>query len=204
LVDGSHAPGMIELDVGSIGADWYVGNCHKWLGAPKGAAFIVVGASNETEIHPSIISHAYGKGLVEEFAKIGTRDASAWLSVPAAIEAHCRLGGQAMRTRNRQLALAGGRMVAAELGTRMGAPESCFGAMTTVRIPADVEADHQAAAMLREMLWSNNRIDAIIAPVSGTLWLRLCAYVYNQESDFSLVAAALRDAIKAAGWKVRV
>ncbi|MBO6901691.1 MAG: aminotransferase class V-fold PLP-dependent enzyme [Rhizobiaceae bacterium] len=203
LVDGSHAPGMVELDIGKIGADWYVGNCHKWLGAPKGAAFIVAGVGNDVEIHPSIISHAYGKGLVAEFAKIGTRDASAWLSVPFALEAHGRLGGRAMRARNRQLAIAGGRTVAAELGTEIGAHGDCFGAMTTVRVPAAVDADHESAATLREALWSNNRIDAIVAPISGALWLRLCAYAYNQESDFSYVATAVRDAIRSAGWKER-
>ncbi|WP_127522208.1 aminotransferase class V-fold PLP-dependent enzyme [Mesorhizobium sp. Z1-4] len=203
LVDGSHAPGMIEPDIGRVGADWYVGNCHKWMGAPKGAAFIAVGPANETEIHPSIISHAYGKGLVDEFAKIGTRDASAWLSVPFAIEAHGRLGGRAMRARNRQLAIAGGRAVAGELGTEMGAPESCFGAMTTVRIPAGIKADHEAAAKLREALWSDHRIDAIVAPISGALWVRLCAYAYNQDSDFSSVAGAIRDAVKTAGWRER-
>ncbi len=203
LVDGSHAPGMIDLDIGSIGADWYVGNCHKWLGAPKGAAFVSVGVGNETEIHPSIISHAYGRGLAAEFSKIGTRDASAWLSVPAAIEAHGRLGGQTMRSRNRLLALSGARMVAAELGTELGAPESCYGAMTTVRVPATIEADHEAAVTLREALWSNSRVDVIVAPISGALWVRLCAYAYNQESDFSPIAAAIREAVDAYGWKER-
>ena len=102
LIDGAHAPGHIDLDVDAIGADWYVGNGHKWLCAPKGVAFLAASV-DAAEIHPTTISHAYGQGLTAEFAKIGTRDPSPWLCVPDAIDLHRRLGGRALRQRNAAL-----------------------------------------------------------------------------------------------------
>ena len=67
-VDGAHAPGMLTLDVPAIGADWYVGNCHKWLMAPKGSGFLWASRSAQPELHPLVISHGYGRGFSAEFA----------------------------------------------------------------------------------------------------------------------------------------
>ena len=73
LVDGAHAPGMLSLDVSAIGGDWYVGNCHKWLMAPKGSAFLWASRSAQAGLHPPVISHGYG----EVFAPSSTGSAPA-------------------------------------------------------------------------------------------------------------------------------
>src|SRR5215470_18023489 len=67
LIDGAHAPGMISLDAPAVGADWYAGNCHKWLMAPKGSAFLWASASAQAELHPLVISHGLGEGFTAEF-----------------------------------------------------------------------------------------------------------------------------------------
>ena len=72
LVDGAHAPGHVDLDIDTIGADWYVGNGHKWLCAPKGVAFLAAAAhAHGPDIHPTTISHAFGQGLAAESARSG-------------------------------------------------------------------------------------------------------------------------------------
>src|ERR1700730_2016081 len=95
---------MLSLDMPSIGADWYVGNCHKWLMAPKGSGFLWARPERQAELHPVTISHGLGKGFLAEFDWTGTRDPSAFLAVEAAIDFHYRLGGAALRARNTTLA----------------------------------------------------------------------------------------------------
>src|SRR5438128_3036260 len=79
LVDGAHAPGQIALNIPALGADWYAGNCHKWLFAPRGCAFLWSRDARKAMIHPLAISHAYGRGFADEFDWTGTRDFSPWL-----------------------------------------------------------------------------------------------------------------------------
>ena len=104
LVDGAHGPGQVTLDLRSLGADWYVGNCHKWLCAPKGCGFLWAAPERQAGLHPVTISHGFGGGFLAEFDWTGTRDCSAWLSVDAALDFHARLGGAALRARNMALA----------------------------------------------------------------------------------------------------
>lgn len=197
LVDGAHAPGLVDLDVRGIGADWYVGNAHKWLCAPKGAAFLSAGA-DAAEIHPTTISHAYGQGLTAEFGKIGTRDPSAWLCIPDALELHRRLGGRSLRQRNAALARAAGAALAAALGTELGGPAASFAAMVTVRLPGAGDPTWENAGRIRDRLWHQRRIEALVAAVAGRLWLRLSAFAYNDEDDFEGLPEAVH-AVLAAG-----
>jgi isopenicillin-N epimerase len=118
LVDGAHGPGQVTLDLPSLGADWYVGNCHKWLCAAKGSAFLWAAPSRQAGLHPVTISHGFGAGFLAEFDWTGTRDCSAWLSVGAAIDFHARLGGAALRARNVGLAAEGAAGTAAEYRAR--------------------------------------------------------------------------------------
>ena len=196
LVDGAHAPGMLDLDVDAIGADWYVGNCHKWLCAPKGAAFLAVAARPTLPIHPTVISHAYGQGFAVEFDKIGTRDASAWLTVPASIAFHECLGGPALRRRNRDLARFAARRIAADLGGGLpGAPDELFGSMATIRFPCGLAPNRDNAFAIRDRLWNEHRLEAAIMPLSGAFWVRISAAAYNELADYDGLAAALSDAV---------
>lgn len=197
LVDGAHAPGLIELDIEALDATWYAGNCHKWLCSPKGAGFLAVAADPPWEVHPTVISHAYGQGFTAEFDKTGTRDVSAWLTVPEAIALHERLGGAALRARNAALAREAGCATAAELGTELGAPEAMFAAMATIRVPLPpgVVADWPTAGRLRNAIWDAARIEIPAMALDGALWLRLSAQAYNEPADYGDVAKATRAAL---------
>ncbi len=193
LVDGAHAPGMLDLDVGALGADWYVGNCHKWLCAPKGAGFLHAAPHARADLHPTTVSHGYLDGLAAEFDWIGTRDPSSWLSVPAAIDFHEELGGAALRARNHGLATAAAAALAAELGTETGAPAGLFGSMATVRLPTD--GDPGRVGPIGDALWQRHRIEVPVMPLAGRLWLRLSAAAYTDPQDFSGLAEAVRDVL---------
>ena len=92
VIDGAHAPGHLDLDLENLGADYYVGNCHKWLLSPKGAAFLWARREMQPLLAPLIVSwgwHSDRPGpsrFVDEHEWTGTRDPAAYLAVPAAIQ----------------------------------------------------------------------------------------------------------------------
>ena len=94
LIDGAHAPGQIDLDLDSLGADFYTGNCHKWLCAPKGAAFLYARPEMQARLEPLVVSWGFEpepgfagpSPFVDEIEFWGTRDVSPFLSIPAAID----------------------------------------------------------------------------------------------------------------------
>jgi isopenicillin-N epimerase len=186
LIDGAHAPGQIDVDLTAIAADWYAGNCHKWLCAPKGCAFLHVNPTRQADLHPVTISHGYGKGFLAEFDWTGTTDPSRFLAVTEAIAFHRQLGDAALRARNRDLAAAGTACVAQRLNTEAGATGTVACAMGTVRLPvADATPDH-ALAIRARLLEAGT--DAPVHAMDGALWLRLSAFAYNQIDDYERLA----------------
>ena len=93
LIDGAHAPGQIPLNLEAIGADFYTGNCHKWMLCPKGAGFLHARRAVQHLVEPLVVSRAYepekaaadSHPMVDYFTWTGTRDPAAFLSIPAAI-----------------------------------------------------------------------------------------------------------------------
>jgi hypothetical protein len=67
LIDGAHAPGQVTVNVKDIGADFYVGTCHKWLFAPKGSAFLWAPADNQDAVKPVVTALASNAGFVSDF-----------------------------------------------------------------------------------------------------------------------------------------
>ena len=126
---------QVTLDMRALGADWYAGNCHKWLCAPKGSAFLYAAPDRQADLHPVTISHGLGKGFLEEFDWTGTRDPSAWLATDVAIDFHARLGGEALMARNIALAAEATALLARRLNTDAGATGAMAGSMGVVRLP---------------------------------------------------------------------
>ncbi|KRE20853.1 hypothetical protein ASE66_08475 [Bosea sp. Root483D1] len=188
LVDGAHAPALVDLDVRALDADWYVGNCHKWLMAPKGCAFLWTRPEHQAAIHPLTISHGFGRGYIEEFDWTGTRDPSAFLAVEAALAFHETLGGAALRARNNALAEGGADILATALGTEIGAGSALSAAMRLVRLPVPGPASPDRALAARRQLEIRG-CDAPVSAIGDGLWLRLSAQAYNEEADYEQLAA---------------
>ncbi|HUB47684.1 MAG TPA: aminotransferase class V-fold PLP-dependent enzyme [Acetobacteraceae bacterium] len=187
LVDGAHGPGQVTLDLPSLGADWYVGNCHKWLCAAKGSAFLWAAPSRQAGLHPVTISHGFGAGFLAEFDWTGTRDCSAWLSVGAAIDFHARLGGAALRARNVGLAAEGAALLARRLNTEQGAVGAMAGAMGLVRLPLAGPVTPVRSEAIRAQLLAAGT-DAPTHIIDDTVWLRLSAHAYNEIEDYERLA----------------
>ena len=132
LVDAAHAPGMIDFDVAELGASYVTANCHKWMCSAKGAGFLWVRADRRDDMYHSVISHGYNDGwpstggrLHAQFDWTGTEDPSAWLTVPAALDAVEAMhpeGWPGVRRSIRDLCLAGRRICSTPWGSRSPRP----------------------------------------------------------------------------------
>ena len=191
LIDGAHAPGMIPTDLATLAADWYTGNCHKWMFAAKGCAFLWAGPRVIDRLHPTVISHGYGGGFEAEFDWVGTRDGSAHHCLPAALDFIDTFGLEAIRTHNHALALAAGRRLAAAWGTETGAPESMTGSMVTVRLPDGYGTDFDSATDLRLRLLREDRIQTRVNPLAGGLYVRVSSQIYNHIAEIDRLADAV-------------
>lgn len=193
LIDAAHAPGMVDLELRHLGADWVTGNAHKWLFAPKGCAFLWARPDAQGGLHPTVISHGYEQGFANEFDWTGTRDPTAWLSIIEALNFYEAMGGPRLRARNHALAAEAGDMLARHWRTEVGAPPDLLGSMAAVRLPGRWPPTTEAARDLHDRLWHTHRIEVPVQPLAGSLWVRISAQIYNEITDFQRLATATAD-----------
>ena len=198
LVDGAHGPAQVPLDMKAIGADWYAGNCHKWLCAPKGSAFLYAAPDRQQDLHPVTISHGLGSGYLKEFDWTGTRDPSAWLATGVAIDFHARLGGAAMMARNIALAAEASSLLARRLNSEAGTFGETAGCMGIVRLPLTGEATAERSAALRAKLLAAGT-DAPTHIQANGIWLRLSAAAYNEIDDYERLAEIVARVVREFG-----
>jgi isopenicillin-N epimerase len=187
VVDGAHVPGHLPLNLRELHADFYAGNCHKWLGAPKGAGFLYVRSELQRDVHPLVISWGYEGDeppFLARHEKQGTRDPSAYLSVPTAIEWQRRRDWDAVRVRCHELA----RRAASELGLEPlvpGTRHDLYGQMVSLQLPDDAPAD------LQERLFDEHRIEIPVMDRESPRLIRASFQGYNDETDLERLKAAL-------------
>ncbi len=205
LVDGAHAPGMVELELDRLGAAYYTGNCHKWLCAPKGAAFLHVREDRRRSVRPLTISHGANAAASQrsrfhlEHDWTGTRDPSAWMCIPAAIaamESMVEGGWNSIRHRNRLLAIEARKIVCEMLGVEIPCPESLIGSLASIPLP-----DGEGAAVnelfpfdeLQIRLFEEFRIEipVIAWPAPPKRLVRLSAQIYNRREHYEYLGSAL-------------
>lgn len=186
LVDGAHAPGQIALDIPALGVDWYAGNCHKWLFAPKGCGFLWARRNAQKGIHPPVISHGYGNGFTEEFDWTGTRDFSGWLAVPEALKFFRQLGPVRIRSYTHNLVIQKAKELSNAWNTPLDGPSQLHGSMMAIRLPERLQR-RDPRQLMQEWV-TRDRLVAPVMPVDGTLWVRVSAQAYNALQDYERLA----------------
>ena len=188
LVDGAHAPGMLPVTLDELDATWYAGNCHKWLGAPRGCGFLWTYRDFQSRIRPTTISHFVNEGYTAAFDWPGTKSFSPWLTVDAAVGFRAELGEADIYGYCRPLAARAAQMLATEWKTRTGTARGMMSFMATVQLPYPGRATPEAALRVREALRHQHNVEAFVKAIDGGLWVRLSAYVYNEMADFEKLA----------------
>jgi isopenicillin-N epimerase len=192
IVDGAHAISQLPLDLDALGADIYAGACHKWLCAPKGSAFLYARPEMHCWLDPLVISRGFGyepvngkSSLVAYQEGQGTRDLSAFLSVPAAIQFQQEHDWDAVRQRCHALARSARDRIDALTGLEPIAPESWFRQLVSIRLP-DVDL-----AALRHRLYAEYHIEAPVLGWNGGNYVRVSFQAYNDQSDVDALVDAL-------------
>jgi len=202
LLDAAHGPGCVPMDLTAWGADYTTGNAHKWLCAPKGAAFLHVRREHQDGFRPLVLSNdarrladasaATGRSAFNHaFDYAGTDDISPSLTIADAIDwlGSTFPGGiDALMTHNRALAIEGRRLVLDAIGQPPEVPESMLGPMATITI--DRPADEAPAIKHRLMDQHAIEVPAWGAP-GGRVGVRLSAQMYNSPAQYAYLARAL-------------
>jgi isopenicillin-N epimerase len=199
LVDGAHAPGQIALDVAAIEADYYVGNCHKWMCAPKGAGFLYARPEHQARLNAPVISWGYSNAVAPAELRAligdtpfekhmqwqGTRDIAAFLTVPAAIRFLDERNWEQVQTHCHGLALGlHDRMLSRTGFDPVFGPDD-FAQMVALAVPATNPGE------LQRRLFEEFRIEVPVTAHAGQLFVRVSVQGYNTSEDI----AALEDAL---------
>jgi len=215
VIDGAHAPGQIELDLTALGADFYTGNCHKWLCAPKGSAFLHVRPEHQRRIESPVVSWGYvaeaaeaehgtfdaarsghagldaytGRTPLERRLQWqGTRDLSAFLAVPAALEFQAAHDWPRHRARCHEMALELQREVLARNGLAPIAPDEALAQMVPIPVrTTDAEG-------LRRRLFEEHHIEVPVTQHGGRVFVRVSVQAYNTREDLVRLRGALAEA----------
>jgi isopenicillin-N epimerase len=195
LVDGAHAPGMLPLDVGRIGAAYYAGNLHKWGFAPRGSGFLWVRPDRQADVHPAVVSHHYAEGFCREFSWQGTRDLSACFALPRAVEFTRSLGAERVRAHNRALAVWAHQMLCDRLGVVEPISPldgSLLGSMASVPLPEPfARLEESQVEALQQRLYSEHRVEVPLMRFGSRLLLRVSCQVYNSAAPYERLAGVV-------------
>jgi isopenicillin-N epimerase len=192
LVDGAHGPGMRPLALDALGADFYTGNLHKWVCAPKGAAFLWMAPEWRGRVHPLAVSHAYGAGLAPEFDWTGTSDPSAWLCVPDALDACAAFPD--MSAYNHGLVREGRARIAAALDVEVPHADdpALYGFMAAIPYPRARVTGPDTLRDLTAKLFAEHRIEVPFTSYDGRVFVRISGQVYNTADQYARLADVLR------------
>ena len=196
VIDGAHAPGQIPLSLDELGADAYVGNCHKWMLAPKGAGFLHVRRDVQPLLEPLVVSWGWESEMpgpsrfVDHHEWQGTRDPAAFLAVPTAIEFMRDNNWDTVGASCRELRRAAVRSICGVTGLDPlcveGSAWDWNAQMASLPLPTD---DGEG---LNARLYDEHRIEIPIVRWKGQWLIRISIQAYNTEDDITALVQALK------------
>lgn len=193
FIDGAHAAGMLPVDIPAIGADFWVGNLHKWPCAPAGTAALWIAPAWQERIVPLVVSHADLEGFPAAFDRLGTDDLSAWIAAPHSLRLLESLGWDRVRAHNEALVVWAQHAVADILGVSGDELRHDPGtSMAIVPLPPGLADTPKEARALQDYLGAR-RIMVAMPCFGGRGTIRLSAHVYNQPSDYERVGRGIRE-----------
>ena len=193
IVDGAHVPGHIDLDLVELGCDYYTGACHKWMCAPKGSSFLFVKKSFQANLQPQIMS--WGEEgedpgpsqFLMDFQWQGTKDMSAFLSIPSAINFLEENDWREKRKISKNLILEVSDNLKDIFETdSLFLHEDWIGQMVSNPLPSNITID------LKERLWEDFMIEVPIFEWNKQKYIRVSAHFYNQANDMENLVNALK------------
>lgn len=193
VIDGAHAPGQVPLALDESGVDFYAGNCHKWMLAPKGAGFLYVRPRMHAVLTPLVVSWGQRDDppppprLIDEQEYQGTRDIAAYLAVPAAIAWMDAHQWPAVQQRCHDLLRQARQQITALTGIPPCTPDDSqwFRQMAALPLPP---CD---AAVLKQRLYDEWQIEVPLVTWNGQLFIRVSIQGYNTPADVAALVAAL-------------
>ena len=205
IIDGAHVPGHIDLDIKKLDPDYYVGACHKWLCSPKGVSFLYIKRELQDEIQPYLKSWGWGEEFPEfknstekktnsRFQNIfqwqGTRDMSAFICVPAAIEFQRLYKWAEIRDRCNKMIIDARNRITEITKIPKICPDEYLGQMTTIIFPFN---DH---IKLKETLYNDYNIEIPTYTKDGYTAFRISLQGYNNQKDVDILIDALSNILK--------
>jgi isopenicillin-N epimerase len=195
VIDGAHAPGQVPVDLHALGVDFYGGNCHKWLSAPKGAGFLYARRPVQDLLEPLVVSWGYQarepgpSRFVDEQEQQGTRDIAAYLSVPAAIEFQAEHDWTRVRRECHELT----RWVRSQIGDLTDLPHvaadspTWYAQMATMPLPLSCDP-----VLLKQRLYDEYGIEIPLVVWRDRPHIRVSVQGYNTLADLERLVSALR------------
>ena len=198
IIDGAHAPGQIDVDLEVLGADFYVGNCHKWMLGAKGAGFLYASKEMQDKVEPLVVSWGWGNNspyttgsdFLDNLEWWGTKDPAAYLSVPVAIQFQEQHDWPSVRQQCNQILREALRRISELTGLPPIYPDGngYFYQMATAPLPAIDNLQD-----FKSQLYSRYQVEVPCIEWNERPYIRISIQAYNSLEDINILLNALEE-----------
>lgn len=198
IVDGAHVPAHIALNLRELNADIYTGACHKWMMSPKGASFLYASKENQDWIDPLLISWGFqsdnptSSRFIDHHQTAGTRDFSAFLTVPFCIDFMKRHDWEKVSNANKEITIEWANRLKDRFNFNSISPidKAFLGQMFAIPIKTN------DSLLLKEILWRKFNIEIPVTQMENRNFIRFSVQAFNDWNDYHRLESALTDLYK--------